>query len=70
MKQCVLKNRDGWMEVNWIADHAAVLGYQVNLKGREDEGFWEIVSIGGHLDDEVVKQNERQYKDHRKGTDI
>lgn len=70
MKQCTLKNLDGWMEVDWIDDYAAVVGYMVSLKGREVEGMWEVVDVGGTLDDLVVKKNERQYRDHRKGTDI
>ncbi len=69
--QCLL-NRIGAQQVSWIPTKFAVQGRYVKLK---DEGEWtdgwrvERV-FGGAVPSEVIAANERNYKSHRKATDV
>ena len=66
--QCRLE-RDGNIQTAWIDKRGARIGAKVALKEDNDQ-FWEVTAVYNTLPDEVVKQNERNYKTHRKGTDI
>jgi hypothetical protein len=60
--------RDGAKQMAWIASRGAVVGRKVELK--ETGEFWTVHAVYDTVDDAVVKTNERQYRDHRKATDI
>ena len=68
MKQCLLKH-DQSLQTAWIPSYAAVVGKHVELK--EDGLFWEVMSaFNPAIDDQYIKQFERNFKDHRKATDV
>lgn len=66
--QCKLQLPDGATQVAWIPSEAAVVGYEVELKA--DDHFWRVIEVWSELADEAVKENERNFKNHRKATDI
>jgi len=66
--QCRLRLPDGAEQVAWIDVRGAKVGNQVEIK--EDGLFWTVVAVHDVMEDEAIQRNERQYKDHRKGTDI
>lgn len=55
-------------QIAWIPSYAAHEGYEVELK--EDGLFWTVAAVFSTMESSVVKENERLYKSHRKGTDI
>jgi hypothetical protein len=67
LTQCLL-SLNGDKQTAWIETRGAKVGAQVELK--EDGQFWTVLEVHDTLDEEVVKQNERNFKSHRKGTDI
>lgn len=60
---------EGKTQVAWIPTEAAVKGYSVELK--EDGLFWNVTEVFNFtVDKKVIDENARNYKSHRKGTDI
>lgn len=70
MTQCRLE-RDGSYQVTWIETKFAKVGRVVDLDepaGR-DCG-WKVAKIGSTMDAKVVAARERDYRNHRKATDV
>jgi len=68
MTQCRLKNRAGGVIDAWIESRGAIVGQWVEIKGFDD--LYEVVETHTELPAEVVYENERNFKTHRKATDV
>lgn len=58
--------------VSWIPSKFAIEGKFVKLDneaGVREDG-WQVVSVGTTLPTEVVMKRERDFKNHRKATDV
>lgn len=66
--QCKLQLPDRATQEVWIPSRAAVVGNYVKLK--EDDHFCRVIEVWSELADEAVKENERNFNNHRKATDI
>jgi hypothetical protein len=70
--QCLL-NRLGAQQTSWIPTKFAVQGRYVKLKDDDGEWTdgWRVERVfGGAVPSEVIAKNERNYKSHRKATDV
>lgn len=69
--QCKL-NRNGAMQVAWIPSEHATVG--AVLKIKESTGWeegWSVVEVWPPpLPSKIVEERERDYRNHRKATDI
>ncbi len=68
MTQCRLRNAAGKITDGWIENRGAIIGQWVEVKGLDDR--YEVLTIGDELPAEVVYENERNFLNHRKATDI
>lgn len=68
MTQCRLKNRAGAITDAWIESRGAIIGKWVEIKGLDD--LYEVLAVYSELPAEVVYENERNFKTHRKATDV
>lgn len=69
---CVLKHGDGSTQVSWIPSEFATEGRYLKLKenGVWKDG-WEVVkAYPGVMDSDVIQARERDFKSHRKATDV
>ena len=70
MTQCRLE-RNGSYQVSWIETKYAKKGRVVNLKeGDEWDRGWTVMIVGSTLPAETVMARQRDYKNHRKATDV
>lgn len=65
--QCKL-TRDDQTQVAWIPTRGAKLNALVEIKPSDE--LWTVIEKYGTLPEEVVRENERNHKNHRKATDI
>lgn len=67
-RQCTLM-RGQDQQVAWIeAKHARV---GLNVKLKEDDSWWVVAKAGEfELDSDVVNERSRDYRNHRKATDV
>lgn len=68
MTQCRLRNGAGGMTDAWIESRGAVVGQWVEVKGLDE--LYEVIETHSELPAEVVYENERNFKSHRKATDV
>lgn len=71
LRQCMLE-RNGSRQVSWIPSENARFRNTVRLKedGKWTEG-WNIIEVyDGELSAEVVQARSRDFKNHRKATDV
>ena len=69
---CVLKRVDGATQVSWIPSEFAQEGRYLKLK---ENGVWEngwqvVEAYPGVMDSIVIQARERDFKSHRKATDV
>lgn len=65
--QCRL-TRDGETQIAWIPTRGAKVNARVEVKPEND--LWLVEETYDELPEEVVRDNERNFKNHRKATDI
>lgn len=65
-KQCKLI-KGTTSQTAWIPEKFAVVGKFLKIKS--DDG-WQVMSIGGRLSEEYVKEHERNYLTQRRASDI
>lgn len=53
----------------YIPERGAIVGAEVELKSLDGE-FWTVVSVGPPVPKSTVIENEKNYRNHRKATDI
>ncbi len=68
LTQCLLQHPNGSKQTAWIESRGAHVGKSVELKDTGER--WNVMEVYGSLPDEVVKKNERNYRNHRDGSDI
>ncbi len=69
---CVLRRVDGAKQVSFIPEKFAEIGRFLKLKNDgEWSNGWEVINVYPPLiDSEVVQARSRDYKSHRKATDV
>ena len=71
MIQCRLR-KDSSRTTSWIPERGAKVGMVVELKspnGHKDAG-WEVVSVGGKMDEKDLHDINKMHRTHRQGSDI
>ena len=71
MIQCRLR-KDSSRTTSWIPERGAKVGMVVELKspnGQKDAG-WEVVSVGGKMDEKDLHDINKMHRTHRQGSDI
>lgn len=58
--------------VAWIPEHLAVVGKTIYFGKKTDkpERLWTVESVGGRMEEEVLRDRERDYLHQRKASDI
>lgn len=71
-RQCRLRHETGVIDTTWIPVEFAVKGKPLRLKrdGGWQEGWMVEEAFSGDLPSEVVQERERDFKNHRKATDV
>tara|TARA_Y100000310_G_scaffold307018_1_gene348765 strand:- start:44597 stop:44830 length:234 start_codon:yes stop_codon:yes gene_type:complete len=64
--QCKLKKGDTY-KTAWIPKKYSIIGKFIKI--LDDDG-WEVIEQYSTLDGETVNNNSRDYKNHRKATDV
>ncbi len=70
MTQCRLQ-RGNEYQVAWIETKFARKGKPIKIKvdGEWDDG-WTVARVGSTLDQKTVEARERDYRSHRRATDV
>lgn len=71
-RQCLLRHETGAMQTSWIEAEFAVKGRPLRLKedGGWQEGWRVEEAYVGELPSKVVQERERDFKSHRRATDV
>jgi hypothetical protein len=71
VKQCTLE-RNGARQVSWIPSERAIQDGLVDLKedGKWSRGWTVLEAFGTELDATVIQERGRDFKNHRKATDV
>jgi len=71
-KHAVLKKNNGDTQVSWIPAEFAVEGRYLKLKENDKwvDGWQVITAYPALVDGTFIHERERDYKNHRKATDI
>jgi hypothetical protein len=67
--QCRLR-QGSTQTVSWIPSKAAIKGKTVRLKDETGWSLWEVLEVWGTKPSSWVLDGARDYKHHRKATDI
>lgn len=74
MMQCILRHETGSIQHVWIEADFAEVGRILKIKNRgtgEWENGWKVTeAFLPMIPADVIAENERNYKNHRKATDI
>lgn len=71
MTQCRMKRPDGGIHTAWIESKFATLRrvVDIDIDGVRQTGFV-VFEVGSTLDSRIVRDRERDFKSHRKATDV
>jgi len=65
MKQCTLRKENSHTTA-WIPEHGAIVGNIVELKTLKEPG-WEVISVGGSMDEADLREHTKMHQVHRQG---
>ncbi len=68
--QCNFR-KDNARTTAWIAERGAKVGNVVEFKSGENrDPGWEVISVGGCMDEKDLHNFNRMHRAHRQGSDI
>ena len=69
-RQCTFKSGNSTTTA-WIEERGAKVGKKVTFKDEDEKRWWEVTAVSDtRMDEQRVKEQEKNAKNHRKASDI